>query len=77
VLVRGRFRLAGLVGIPAGYDLVAMLPNDAACARPIESGVATMEFLAAGPVPYRLIGERQPCPVLGFASPLGGPSPAP
>lgn len=77
VLVRGRFPLVGRVGIPAGYDLVAMLPNDDACRAPIERGEASMEFVASGPVAFRLIGAGRLCPVLGFATPLAGPDPAP
>jgi hypothetical protein len=75
VLLRGRFPLAGRVGIPAGYDLVAMLPNDPACQKPIEQGVATMEFRDAGDPPYRIVAGGANCPVLGFATPLPPGSP--
>jgi hypothetical protein len=76
VLVRGRFPLASRVGIPAGFDLVALLPaNDDNCARAIERGEGSMEFRAAGPQPFRLVGERGTCPVLGFAQPLESSAP--
>ena len=70
VLVRGRFPLAGRVGIPSGYDLVALLPDDEACAPAIARGEASMEYRDAGPDPYRIVGSNGVCPVLGFAEPL-------
>lgn len=69
-LVRGRFPLAGRAGIPAGYDLVAILPLRPACERPLARGEGSLEFLAAGPEAFRIVGEDAPCPVLGFAQPL-------
>jgi hypothetical protein len=69
VFVRGRFPLASRVGIPGGYDLVAMLPNSEGCAGPLARGEASMEFHDAGPEPYRLMVEGGSCPVLGFATP--------
>lgn len=69
VLVRGRFPLAGRVGVPNGQDIVAMLPHDETCARPVAAGVASLEFVPTGPQALRLVGERGLCPVLGLALP--------
>jgi hypothetical protein len=70
VLVRGRFPLASRVGVPAGFDLIAFVPPVEECRRPLELGTASMEFLPAGRTAIRLVGERGPCPVLGFARPI-------
>jgi hypothetical protein len=70
VLVRGRFRLAGLVGIPGGDDLVAALPNSDACRGHIQAGEASLEFRSAGQPAFALVGADGPCPVEGFALPV-------
>jgi hypothetical protein len=64
-LLRGRFPLAGLVGMAGGHDLVAMVPNDATCRPVAESGHATLVYRSVGDDAYRL-GR---CPVLAFARP--------
>jgi hypothetical protein len=76
VLLRGRFPLASRVGIPAGYDLVAMVPNDPICQPVVERGVASLEYRDAGPMPFSLVTDRGPCPVLGFAEPPDAAAPA-
>lgn len=75
-MVRGRFPLASRVGVPAGFDLIAFVPLEPACERPLASGTASMEFAPAGRMPIRLVGPGAPCPVLGFAMPPGSPAPA-
>ena len=70
VMVRGRFPFTSRVCIPAGYDLVALLPNSEVCERPIERGEASIEFRDAGDEPFRLIGSDGTCPILGFATPI-------
>lgn len=70
VLVRGRFPLAGRVGVPNGHDVVAALPNEAVCTRAIETGTASLEFVPTGRQALRLVGERASCPVLALALPL-------
>lgn len=70
VLVRGRFRLAGLAAIPGGDDLVAVLPNTRDCRRPIEAGEASLEYRASGRPAFALVGPDGLCPVLGFVQPL-------
>ncbi|HSJ98290.1 MAG TPA: hypothetical protein VLC53_14535 [Myxococcota bacterium] len=73
-LVRGRFPLASRVGIPSGFDLIAMLPLEPACERPLARGSGALEFLAAGSEAFRIVGEGGPCPVLGFAIPPDAPA---
>ncbi len=76
VLVRGRFPLAGRVGVPNGQDVVALLPNEPVCARAIETGTASLEFFPTGRQALRLVGDRASCPVLALALPLtAAPSP--
>ena len=75
VLLRGRFPLVSRVGIPAGFDLVAMVANDEVCRPLIQGGVASMEFRDAGNMPFSLVGQRARCEVLGFAMPPGTPPP--
>lgn len=70
VLVRGRFPLAGRVGVPGGNDVVALLPHEESCTRPIATGVASLEFVPTGRQALRLVGERGLCPVLALALPL-------
>jgi hypothetical protein len=69
IFVRGRFALASKVGIPAGYDLVAMLPDDETCRAAAEKGEASLEFRYAGREPYRLLVGDRACGVAGFAMP--------
>ena len=76
VLLRGRFPLASRVGIPAGFDLVALVPDTPACAAALARGEASLEFRDAGPEPFRLVGAEGPCPVLGFAMPVDEAPPA-
>jgi hypothetical protein len=69
-LARGRFRLAALVGIPAGHDLVAAIPKLPACKDVLAREVSSLEFLSSGSPAFVLVGEQGRCPVLGFAQPL-------
>lgn len=69
VLVRGRFPLAGLLGWVGGDDTVAAIPNAPECARPLESGVATLQYFPAGRDVLTLTGEGGLCPVLGLLRP--------
>ncbi len=70
IFLRGRFPLASRVNIPAGWDLVAVLPNSGACTGLAKRTDASLEFRVAGPEPFTLINDGQLCPVLGFATPL-------
>ncbi len=70
VFARGRFPLATLVGWTGAEDTIALLPNDGGCRRPIDAGVATMEFRFSGQRPYRLVAGGESCPIVGFVRPL-------
>jgi len=70
ILVRGRFPLASQVQIPAGFDLVAMLPANAACREAVSRGQVSMEFRPAGREPFRLIVSGESCVIEGFATPV-------
>jgi hypothetical protein len=72
VLLRGRFALASRVGVPAGFDVVAVVPADESCAGVVASGQASLEFRPAGRDPFRLLSGRTPCVVQGFALPVEG-----
>lgn len=69
VLVRGRFPLLGRIGLPAGVDMVALLPNGEACQRPVERGEAALEFSDSSAWAYRLRSDTALCEVMGFALP--------
>jgi len=77
IFLRGRFPLASRVNIPAGYDIVAVLPNSGACVGLAERTDASLEFRVAGPEPFVLLNDEQLCPVLGFAMPVATPVAAP
>ena len=70
VFARGRFPLATLVGWTGAEDTIALLPDDEGCQRPIDAGVATMEFRYSGPRPYRLVAGGDSCPIVGFVRAL-------
>ncbi|MCX5738903.1 MAG: hypothetical protein NTZ61_10500 [Proteobacteria bacterium] len=74
IFLRGRFPLASRVFISGGYDIVAVLPNVAACASVAEQDAASLEFRAAGPAAFRLLAGNQACDVLGFSLPLEVPT---
>ncbi len=68
-LVRGRFPFTDRIGIGSGFDLVALVPDDAACRRPLERGEAAVEFRDNGPTPFRLASDDGVCAIAGFALP--------
>ncbi len=68
-LLRGQFPLTNRVGIPSGYDIVALVPSSEACQPLFERGEASIEFRDAGRMPFRLVARRGSCPILGFALP--------
>jgi hypothetical protein len=69
LLVRGRFPLAARVNIPAGFDLVALLPANDVCRSVVSRGQASIEFRPAGRDPFRLLAGSDACVVEGFAMP--------
>lgn len=70
-LLRGYFPLAYLVRWPGGYDTVVAVPNDSACRKPIQSGVASMEYRDSGRPTLALVGEEGLCPILALLRPPG------
>jgi len=69
-LLRGRFELAGLVGMAGGIDLVAVLADEEACAPILAATEGYLEYRASGREAFRLTVRNAKCPVLGFARPL-------
>jgi hypothetical protein len=72
ILLRGRFALAARVGVPAAFDIVAVLPEDAPCREAASRREASLEFRQAGRDPFRLLVGGQSCVVTGFAMPVEG-----
>ena len=70
-LLRGRFPLAHLVSWPGGSDTVVAVPNVPVCRRPIDAGVASMEYRDSGRPTLALVGERGLCPIVGLLRPPG------
>lgn len=70
LLVRGRFALASRVGIPAGFDLVAILPANPVCRTARDRAQGSLEFRPAGRDPFRIMVGSDPCVVEGFATPI-------
>lgn len=68
LLLRGRFPLLNLMGVPS-YDLVVMVPNGAACRDAAERGEAAIEYHSSGSHPYALISRGKRCLISGFALP--------
>jgi hypothetical protein len=75
VLLRGQFPLAGAVGFSGGMDIVAVVPNNDTCSRPIEAGVASMEYRGKGQRALSLIGQRGLCQLHGLIVPLSDAKP--
>jgi len=70
LLTRGRFPLASQVHIPAGFDLVAILPANPPCRTIAARGQGSIEFRVAGPDPFRLLVGSDACVIEGFAMPV-------
>jgi len=66
-LAEGRFRIASEIGWPGGHETIAVFPNSEECHAVRESVRGTMEFRAAGSVPFSVFAAQKRCPVLGFA----------
>ncbi len=76
-LLRGRFPLTGLVGIPGGIDLVAVVPKVPLCQGPLRRTTSTLTYSDTADAPYAFMSDTGLCPILGFALPLSRTSPAP
>lgn len=66
VFLRGRFPLAVRIGWTGADDTVAVVAADAACAKAVDDGVASMEFRAQGPRALSLISGDGLCPITGL-----------
>jgi hypothetical protein len=73
LLLRGRFPTVNRIGIPAAYDLVALVPNDPTCREAAARGRSSIEFRIAGPDAFRLMVGDTPCVPTGFAIPTEAP----
>jgi len=71
VLLRGRFPLASKIGWAGGQDSVAVVDNVARCRRPVEKGVASMEYRPAGRNTLALVGDKGLCRIEGLIQPPG------
>lgn len=69
VFLRGRFPLGSLLGFTGLDDAIAVVPNAAVCQRPIQSGVASMQYYQTGPQPLVLLSGDGECPILGLIQP--------
>lgn len=72
-LVRGRYRLAGLIGFVGGADSIAVIPSVPECRDLAIPGTASMEFRDVGEKPYVLVEGGRLCPVIGFVQPPPNP----
>ncbi len=72
VFLRGRFPLGSLLGFTGLDDTIAIVPNIPVCQRPIESGVASMQYYQTGENPIVLLSGAGECPILALLQPLPG-----
>jgi hypothetical protein len=72
VFLRGRFPLGSLLGFTGLDDAIAVVPNTAVCRKPIEEGVASMQYYQSGPQPLVLLSGEGQCPILALVQPLPG-----
>lgn len=69
-LLRGRFPLASAVGWARADDTVAVIPNTPACSRPMESGIASMEYRGSGRNTLTLVSPDGTCRIEGLILPV-------
>jgi hypothetical protein len=72
-MLRGKFPLAGRLGFFAGNDAIAVVPNDASCARAIADTGGTLEYFQAGKHVLTLGSAAGRCDIVGLLRP---PTPA-
>jgi hypothetical protein len=72
IFLRGRFALASRVGVPAAFDVVALLPDSEPCRDVASRREASLEFRFAGREPFQLLASGRRCVVAGFAMPVEG-----
>ncbi len=71
LLLHGSFPLALEIRWPEPMDAVAVVPATPACRAQLDLRKTTMEFRAEGEPVFVLLGDAGPCPIHGFALPLG------
>ena len=71
ILARGRFPLASTLGWTGSSDTIAVFPNTAVCRVPLDKGVASMEYRAAGRHTLTLVSNDGLCPFQGLIQPRG------
>jgi hypothetical protein len=71
ILARGRFPLASTLGWTGSSDTIAAFPNTDLCRVPLENGVASMEYRAAGRRTLTLVSSNGQCPFQGLIQPRG------
>lgn len=76
-IAQGRFRIAGLIGWPGGYDSLAVFPEVKACEGVKQRTTAAMEFRPVGEPVFSVLDDGVRCPVLGFAQAPTGSGGAP
>jgi hypothetical protein len=75
-LARGRFPLVSRLRVVGGQDIIAVIPDDEACAAVLDSQTASMEYRSSGRNPLTLLSGPKPCPMIGIVFPdalLGEP----
>jgi hypothetical protein len=71
-LVRGRFPLTNRLGWVGGEDTIAVIPRVPDCQKPLEQGIASMEYRISGRDPLILIVDKGRCPIIGLIRPAPG-----
>jgi hypothetical protein len=71
ILARGRFPLASTLGWTGSSDTIAVFPNSDLCRAPLEKGVASMEYRAAGRQTLTLVSSDGQCSFEGLIQPRG------
>jgi hypothetical protein len=69
-LLRGSFPQAARLGFRGFADLVAVVPIEPVCEKPISDGVASMEFRPSGQRALSLVGANGLCTIIGLVNPL-------
>jgi hypothetical protein len=69
-LLRGSFPQAARLGFSGHQDLIAVVPIEPVCQKPIESGVGSIEFRPRGSEALSLVGANGLCTILGLVNPL-------
>jgi len=69
-LLRGSFPQAARLRFTGFNDLIAVVPIERVCEKPIDEGVASIEFRPKGTDALALVGSDGLCTILGLVNPL-------